>query len=215
MTRKTLLVLGLAALLLGACGGDDPEVGTVAPTSTLAPVTTVVAPSTSTPTPSSSTTLPPGESALTATSTLDLRGLGPVRVGMTLPEASAAAELAFTEIPSGSDECFHVRADGGPEGVDFMVTNDRISRVSVRQGSPIKTLRGAGVGDTENQVQALYANRLEVTDHKYVPGGHYLTLVPTDAVDADYRLIFETDGSKVTTFRSGKLPEVAYVEGCS
>ena len=56
----------------------------------------------------------------------------------------------------------------------------------------------------------------EVAAHKYVAGGHYLTFVPDDPADADLRLIFETDASsKVTQFRAGRLPEVAYVEGCS
>jgi hypothetical protein len=95
-----------------------------------------------------------------------------------------------------------------------MVVDGKIARVDVRAPSPVKTRSGAGIGDTEAQVQALYPP-LEVSAHKYVPDGHYLTFVPDDPADADLRLIFETDGSKVTQFRSGRLPEVAYVEGCS
>lgn len=49
----------------------------------------------------------------------------------------------------------------------------------------------------------------------YTPPAGYLTLVPTGADDADFQLIFETDGSKVTRFRAGKAPEVAFVEGCT
>lgn len=45
--------------------------------------------------------------------------------------------------------------------------------------------------------------------------GKYLTFVPKDATDKNYRLIFETSKNRVTRFRSGKLPEVEYIEGCS
>ena len=79
----------------------------------------------------------------------------------------------------------------------------------------MKTRSGAGNGDSEAQVQARYENRLQVSPHKYLPGGHYLTLVPSDAADLDYRVVFETDGSTVTGFHAGKLPEVELVEGCS
>jgi hypothetical protein len=143
-----------------------------------------------------------------------LRGIGPVRVGMTPAEASSAAGKQIVAKPDVNAGCGYAEPEGGPEGVSFMVVSGRIARVDVT-GGPVKTLSGAGVGDTEAQVQARYSNRLEVSPHKYVASGHYLTLVPTDPADADFRLIFETDGTKVTRFRAGKQPEVSYVEGCS
>ena len=33
--------------------------------------------------------------------------------------------------------------------------------------------------------------------------------------DSAYRLIFETDGQRVTEYRAGLLPAVEWVEGCS
>ena len=95
-----------------------------------------------------------------------------------------------------------------------MVVKGRIARVDVTEG-PVKTRSGAAVGDTEAQVQARYSGNLQSSPHKYVQGGHYLTLVPSDAGDASFRLIFETDGTKVTRFRAGRQPEVSYIEGCS
>jgi len=150
--------------------------------------------------------------ALTAASTLDLGGLGPVRIGMTPVEAAAAAGIPV--VPSGTADCAYATATGGPAGVAFKLADGHVARVEVRAGSPVKTLSGAGIGDTEAEVQARYGNALEVLPHKYLPGGHYLTLVPTDAADKDSRLIFETDGAKVIAFRSGTLPQVALVEGC-
>lgn len=143
---------------------------------------------------------------------MNLRGVGPVRVEMTLPEASNVAGTPI--VPKGGDaECSIAAPQDGPAGLSFMVVKGRIARIDVTEG-PVKTLSGAGVGDTEAQVQARYSGKLQSSPHKYVQGGHYLTLVPSDAADASLRLIFETDGTKVTRFRSGRQPEVSYIEGC-
>ena len=135
-------------------------------------------------------------------------------MGMTLAEGSAAAGKQIVAKPGPTPDCGHADPEGGPEGVSFMVVSGRIARVDVSSG-PVKTLSGAGIGDTEAQVQAKYGNRLEVTTHKYVAEGHYLTLVPTDPADTGFRLVFETDGARVTRFRAGKEPEASYIEGCS
>jgi hypothetical protein len=95
-----------------------------------------------------------------------------------------------------------------------MLVSGRIIRVDVT-GGPITTLSGAAIGDTEAAVQALYSGQLQVSPHKYLTDGHYLTLVPSDAADAGFRLIFETDGSTVKRFRAAAQPEVSFVEGCS
>ncbi|WP_255327297.1 hypothetical protein [Synechocystis sp. PCC 7509] len=42
-----------------------------------------------------------------------------------------------------------------------------------------------------------------------------MTFIPKDKSDRFYRLVFETDGKRVLSFRAGKLPEVEYVEGYS
>ena len=73
---------------------------------------------------------------------------------------------------------------------------------------------GARVGDSEDAVRKLYGSRVSVTPHKYT-NGHYLTVTPMAPSDSQYRIIFETDGKRVTRYRAGRLPQVAYVEGCS
>jgi len=152
--------------------------------------------------------------ALSVSSTLTVRGLGPVRVGMTLSEASAAAGTEIVPERGASDSCSYATPKGGPEGVSFMVVSGRVARIDV-SGGAVKTLSGAAIGDTEAAVQAMYSGQLQASPHKYVPAGRYLTLVPTGADDANFRLILETDGSKVTRFRAGRAPEVSFVEGCS
>jgi hypothetical protein len=46
-------------------------------------------------------------------------------------------------------------------------------------------------------------------------GGHYLTLMPKDVADKNYRVVFEALNDRVTQFRSGQVPEVEYMEGCA
>lgn len=75
--------------------------------------------------------------------------------------------------------------------------------------------REAPTGLAEDHIKALYSGQIEVTPHEYLLDGHYLTFVPKDPQDRVNRLIFETDGERVTQFRAGQLPEVAWVEGCS
>jgi hypothetical protein len=89
-----------------------------------------------------------------------------------------------------------------------MVVDGRIARVDVENQS-IATGAGARIGDSEARIKRLYP-QVEVTPHKYVRG-HYLTAMPA----GEYRIIFETDGVRVTRYRAGRMPEVKWIEGCS
>ncbi|MBW4496794.1 MAG: hypothetical protein KME26_27715 [Oscillatoria princeps RMCB-10] len=157
------------------------------------------------------------QAQLTEQSKLYIDGIGPVLVGMTVPEASRAAgrPLVSTGDSGGGSNCFYLTPEGGPRDVGFMIADGRISRIDIWRESRITTLSGAGIGDTEARIKALYPGKIQVSPHKYVQGGHYLTFVPQDRSDSNYRLVFETDGNRVTQFRVGKLPEVEFVEGCA
>lgn len=131
---------------------------------------------------------------------------------MTLEQANAALgnDLA---IPAKLEECDYVRPKSGPKGIAFMVEQRRISRVDVSEGD-IATSAGARIGDSEAKIQSLYPGRVAVQPHKYTDG-HYLVVTPASPADSAYRIVFETDGSKVLRYRSGRQPAVQYVEGCS
>ncbi|MEH1888212.1 MAG: hypothetical protein V7K92_01715 [Nostoc sp.] len=145
---------------------------------------------------------------------LFINGIGQVRVGMTVSQAAKAAATKLVGDPP-NNSCYYVKPQNEPKNLLFMVTKGRISRVDVRQNTQITTLKGAKIGDTEAQIKSLYPGQIKVTPHKYVQGGHYLTFIPKDRANQNYRVVFETDGKRVTQFRSGKLPEVEFVEGCS
>lgn len=155
------------------------------------------------------------QAALTNQSKVVINGIGTVRVGMTVAQASKAAGTRLVSTSQPNNSCYYVKPQTGLRNLDFMVTNGRIARVDVRKNSAIATLKGARIGDTESKIKSLYPGQIKVTPHKYIAGGHYLTLVPKNDANSNARIVFETDGKRVTEFRAGKLPEVEYVEGCS
>ncbi|MEH1937038.1 MAG: hypothetical protein V7L14_25715 [Nostoc sp.] len=154
------------------------------------------------------------QAKLTNQSKLLINGIGQIRVGMTVSQAAKAAGTKLIG-DSPNNSCYYVKPQNEPKNLLFMVTKGRISRVDVRHNTQITTLKGAKIGDTEAQIKSLYSGQIQVTPHKYVQGGHYLTFIPKDHANQNYRVVFETDGKRVTQFRSGKLPEVEFVEGCS
>lgn len=136
-------------------------------------------------------------------------GVGPVRIGMSAAEARAALGLPSDIIKP--DECQYLGVRMLGRNVDVMVERDTVVRVDVID-STVATTAGARVGDSEARVRALYPS-LRTMPHKYTgPTGHYLIVTP--GADTTRQLIFETDGQRVTTYRAGRLPQVAYVERC-
>ncbi len=59
-----------------------------------------------------------------------------------------------------------------------------------------------------------HRGQVRVEPHPYTgPEGHYL--IVTSPNDSMYRLIFETDGKHVVSYRAGLRPVVDWIEGCS
>jgi hypothetical protein len=149
-------------------------------------------------------------------SKLLLNGIGDVPIGLTVAETARVARIKLVSLDGSSpkDACYYVKPQGLKD-VGFMVIDGKVARVDVWRESKVTTLRGAKIGDSEARIKSLYPGQIKVTPHEYVTGGHYLTFTPKDRADKNYRLVFETDGKRVTQMRSGKLPEVLYIEGCS
>ncbi len=144
-----------------------------------------------------------------------VKGLNEVQIGMTVEQASQAAGVHFTlDENVDHNSCRYASPRQGFNNVSLMLTNGLVARIDINPGSDIRTLRGAGIGDSEDRIKSLYPDRIQVSRHKYT-NGHYLTFIPKSSIYQAYRIVFETDGFKVVNYRVGKLPEVGYVEGCS
>lgn len=221
-----VLLVGVGFLVREALRADDR---------TLSAVGGAPPPATTPPAPPPTRLAEPGEAATTTSAPppptsaagvadpldpddrVSLEGVGPVRVGMTLEEASAAAGQGISEVPgsgAGSDPaaCYYAVPDTGEPKVSFMVVDGQIARVDVEEGSGARTISGIGVGAPEADVLATYGDRIVVEPHPYDEGGRYLRYVPDDRARS---LVFETDGAKVVRYRSGDADAVSAVEGCT
>ncbi|HEY9608372.1 hypothetical protein [Allocoleopsis sp.] len=216
--QSTLLLFGLASTLifLGACAGGGVSVtessDSLQPAATpvtFSPTQTLSIASQS----KSENTSAKQQTKLTAQSKLSINSIGPIRVGMSVAQAETAAGVKLTRPDNRG--CSYIRPQGNNYDFLIMVTNNRIARIDVRGNSRITTISGARIGDMESKIKSLYPGQITVTPHKYQPKGHYLIFIPKDRNEANYRIIFETDGTRVTSFRGGKRPEVEWVEGCS
>jgi hypothetical protein len=145
---------------------------------------------------------PQGETVEPAEWVVADTGAGPIRIGMTADDLRPHVE------PLGRLEgCVYAKVPAAP-GLLVMLFGGKVVRLDVIQEG-LATAAGARVGDTEQRVRELYP-ALQVELHKYTDG-HYLV------VDAEggRRLVFETDGARVTRYRAGAIPQVDWVEGCS
>ena len=203
--------LAALALLAAACGREpttaEPSAAADAPT----------------PTPTESA-LPP---AAAAAPVLTAEGYGPVRVGMTRDEVvRALGEDSDPEAVGGPDpeRCDQFRPARAPEGLMVMVEGGRLTRISLLQGSTLKSAHGFGVGDTAAAVKAGVGANAVVTPHKYVEApAEYVTVWtkgggkgPEYVSDPQARGVVYEIGreGRVTAVHAGG-PSIQYVEGCA
>lgn len=148
---------------------------------------------------------------LTTNSTISTVGLGPVTFGLTVPQATAASgsEMLACEPIS---ECYRVTPAAAPSGISFLVHSSTIERVDIVDG-PVKTISGFGIGSSDEQLVAAFGEKLErqVIDANTVE----LIFVPTDAGDANFRVVFTVEDGVVTTYRSGRLPMILQDDPCA
>jgi hypothetical protein len=138
--------------------------------------------------------------------------LGPVQVGMT-PEAVSKifSGEVIRELTPDDPECYYISPKVGGDSVAFMVTQGRIARIDV-SAPGIYTADGIQVGDTEERVKSIHGEKLVIEPHHYLaPEGNYLTIMNGKGSLA---IRFETYQGMVTTYSTGKFPEIEYAEGC-
>lgn len=152
--------------------------------------------------------------AFSSADKLTTAGLGSMFFGMTPEETAEALPTLWTGGPEdGTPRCYLLAPANGPAGVVVTIYNSSIERVDITNPS-ITTRSGASVGSTEAQLHELFGERLVVTP--YADGsGNSIQYVPVEEPDVDYRVIWETDGTSVTSMRAGRLPAVAPAEPCT
>src|SRR5262245_22729545 len=154
---------------------------------------------------------------------LGVQSFGPVRIGMSVSDASKALgkPIVFVEGAGGGSaesECRYFRPKDGPPGLWFMVSGQTIVRFDIDNDSgrgTFKTVSGAGIGDNEESLIKLYGEQIAKEAHHYDENGAYFVFKPRETQLGNFRLVFETSAGKVNYIRAGRMPEALYVEGCS
>lgn len=163
---------------------------------------------------------------------LSLRGLGPVRVGMSVGEVERLLGVPLSvhdshpDVPNASDEgdrCGYAYLSHVPDGPAFLVLRpadggpSSAKIVSVMATENMRTLSGIGVGSTREALLETYGDRLELTPGKYSETYQTAVFVPKYVEDADYRMVFEVErepGGRVFEMRTGFTEPVQWGNGC-
>ena len=147
---RNLTAVAATALLLAACGAPEP--GTPATPAAAEPTTPVP------------TTPPVADNILTS------EGLGPVRIGMTAAEVTTAwGADADPEAVGGADPqtCDVYHPTRAPDGVNVMIQNGVLTRITLIRAATIKTDRGFGLGDQALAIKQAYGGAIIAQPHKY------------------------------------------------
>jgi hypothetical protein len=144
--------------------------------------------------------------ALPRSARITTAGLGAIKIGMTERQVEKAAKRRITrEVGAGDGSC--TTASLGDK-LTALFTGPRLARIYVR-GRRYATRSGVRVGDTEQKVLATYPGEIVREPHAYT-NGFYLKIV-----DGNRKVVFETDGRRVTEISTGRRPEIDYIEGCA
>lgn len=158
---------------------------------------------------------------------LTAQGWGPLRIGMTLAEITAAlGPDANPNAVGGADEqaCNQFRPARAPEGMLLMVEQGVLTRISISRTNTLKTDRGFGLGDSAAAIKAAYGADTVVTPHKYqqAPAEYIAAWTNLRPAANDYvsdpnarGIIYEINGEGVVQQIHAGGPSIQYVEGCS
>ena len=144
-----------------------------------------------------------------------LRAVGPIRIGMTVDEASAEAGVTLRRDfgRQGAGSCHYVTPGAALLGVSIMVVDDRIARVEIDSPSDIATRSGVRIGTPASNLREVYPDNIQRANDA-VADGEAMAFVPNDDFDADYRIYFEIADGQITRYRLGVKPAVDYLTGC-
>jgi hypothetical protein len=134
------------------------------------------------------------------------------RPAKTAGPALASAVAASAAAASTTAAHCHYRSTAQQPGVRYALAGELITRIETRDPR-YATVSGVHVGDSLARAQQAYGKRLASSPHPYFDQGRMLTVY---SPDRRFALVMETnDAGRIITLRGGRLPEVAWLEGCS
>lgn len=156
---------------------------------------------------------------------LTAQGIGPVRIGMSLDELTAAwGPDSQPEAVGGAEPetCDQFHPERAPDGVMIMTQQGKLTRISLIRDSQVKTKGGFGLGDTGLAVKQAFGGRVVAQPAKYEPAPAEDLFVWAHGGSTSYvqdpaarGVRYEVDATgKITAIHAGD-PSIQLVEGCS
>ena len=231
MTMMRLLAVALAAAAVVGCSStSDREPSTPATASTGPGATDRAAATTAAPAPSGSPIATPSprpsrpspSQSPTRRWLLTGQGLGGVPVGSTLGEFAEAFDRSAAPMSAAERSLFDehrcaIRRLARLPGVGFMVIGDdpagRVRRISIEQGSDVRTDTGIRLGSSLAEVRTDYGPGLEEPFDHYPVGGDAVLIRSGPGSDL-YLAFIGDDRDRVVEVRIGYKPEVLNPDGC-
>jgi len=142
---------------------------------------------------------------------LGMRGLGPLRIGMTVRQVERRAGIVFDKTePSArpGESCQDWSLPHHP-GVSTMFIDGVLQRIDVMKPG-VATAKGVTVGAPVARVMRAYPG-IDIAPDAYDDRERYLTVMSPDRLSA---LRFNTSAGKVSSFHAGRYKEVQLIEGC-
>jgi hypothetical protein len=154
-----------------------------------------------------------------STATIGPDGWGPLRIGMARAQVVAAAgEDANPSAVGGPnpDECDQFRPVRTPQGLLVMLEDGILTRISLSEGTGIRTASGIGVGDPASAVMAAHGAEAVTTPHKYQEApARYIAVWRTAPPSPDARgIVYEIGGDDRVMHIHAGGSSIEYVEGC-
>lgn len=160
-----------------------------------------------------------------AATVLTAEGYGPLSIGMSREEAVAAIGGHANPEGSGLPEpeyCDELQPERAPPGLFAMIEQDRVTRITLAEGSQVETDAGISVGDPASAVRQAYGERIMASPHHYSdPPAEYLDFwvggprTEPYVEDAEARGIrYEIGPDGNVQFIHAGSPSIQYVEGC-
>ncbi|MEJ7796963.1 MAG: hypothetical protein WKF42_00595 [Solirubrobacteraceae bacterium] len=150
---------------------------------------------------------------ITPRSVIGFSGVGAIEIGsrISVAERRTGQDIDYRHAVIGGPGSTCGSGELLPRSIGFYVlgTNFRIASINVVKRG-IRTARGIRVGDSLRRVRSAYGARLVPVRNFYNP-----RQTDYELRRGNRKLVFFTRANKVTSIRSGRKPEVDYVEGCA
>lgn len=148
------------------------------------------------------------QAKLTLKSRITTAGVGPIKIGMTIPQARLASGRNITVRSEVHPGCGHDTVHPLRYGISTLTRHGRIAVLYINKRS-LATRSGVRVGDSVAKLRRVYGNQLKARRNIYGTRIYEIR-------DGNREVQFSTyNGRLIHQIATGRKPEVDWPEGCA